>query len=100
MVFPHGGPVPRHPSQLYEAALEGLVLFAVLAVLALRTRMLTRPGLATGVFLTGYGVARIIGELFRQPDAYLGFLFAGITMGQLLSLPVLIAGLYLIWRQR
>jgi phosphatidylglycerol---prolipoprotein diacylglyceryl transferase len=100
MVFPRGGPLPRHPSQLYEAALEGLVLFAVLAWIALGTRALERPGLLSGVFFTGYGIARIIAEMFRQPDANLGFLAVGATMGQLLSIPVLLGGLWLIHYSR
>ena len=69
-------------------------------MLSRRTAILARPGLVTGVFLSGYGVARIIGEFFREPDAFLGFLFAGATMGQLLSLPMLAAGLWLIARAR
>jgi phosphatidylglycerol:prolipoprotein diacylglycerol transferase len=100
MVFPHGGPSPRHPSQLYQAALEGLVLFAILFVLARYTRALERPGFLGGVFLAGYGIARIIGELFREPDAHLGFLVFGATMGQLLSIPVFLAGLYLMMRAK
>ena len=100
MVFPRGGPMPRHPSQLYEAALEGLVLFALLMWLVYRARALERPGLVAGTFLLGYAVARIVCELFREPDVQLGFLFAGITMGQLLSVPVGLAGLYLIWRTK
>jgi phosphatidylglycerol:prolipoprotein diacylglycerol transferase len=96
MVFPHGGPEPRHPSQLYQAALEGLVLFAILAVLAHRTDLRQRPGFISGAFLCGYAIARSIGELFREPDAYLGFLVGPVTMGQLLSLPMLIAGIWLI----
>ncbi len=98
MVFPHGGPLARHPSQLYEAALEGLVLFAILAWLAFATRALERPGLLGGVFLAGYGIARIVVELFRQPDAHLGFLAAGATMGQLLSLPLVLVGAWMIHR--
>ena len=103
MVFPRGGPEPRHPSQLYEAALEGLVLFAVLSWLAWRGRLFERPGLATGVFLIGYSLARGVVELVREPDAHLGTLVAGLTMGQLLSLPMLIAGICLAihaWRGR
>lgn len=100
MVFPGGGPEPRHPSQLYEAALEGLVLFAVCAALVFFARGLERAGLVGGVFLAGYALARGIAELFRQPDAHLGFLFGGATMGQLLSIPVLLAGLWLIRRAR
>ena len=100
MVFPGAGPEPRHPSQLYEAALEGVALFAVCAALVFFARGLERRGLVGGVFLAGYAVARIAAELFRQPDAHLGFLLGGATMGQLLSLPVLLAGLWLILRAR
>jgi len=92
MVFPNGGPVPRHPSQLYEAMLEGLVLFAVLALL-MRAGALKRPGTIIGVFALGYGVARLFCELFREPDAQLGFLWGGLTMGMLLTLPLMLAGL-------
>ncbi len=98
MVFPGGGPLARHPSQLYEAVLEGLVLFAILALLAGRGRALERPGLVSGAFFAGYAIARGFAELFRQPDVHLGFLVLGTTMGQLLSLPLLLAGLYLIFR--
>jgi phosphatidylglycerol:prolipoprotein diacylglycerol transferase len=94
MVFPTGGPLPRHPSQLYEALLEGLVLFVVLAVL-IRAGALKRPGFVLGAFVFGYAVARSICELFREPDAQLGFLWGGLTMGTLLSLPLLLAGIAL-----
>ncbi|PWS36921.1 prolipoprotein diacylglyceryl transferase [Falsiroseomonas bella] len=100
MVFPHGGPEPRHPSQLYQAFLEGICLFTLLMVLVRIPAIRARPGLLSGVFLVGYGVARLVGEIFRQPDAHLGFLFAGITMGQLLSLPMIAAGAWLILRAR
>jgi phosphatidylglycerol---prolipoprotein diacylglyceryl transferase len=100
MVFPTGGPEPRHPSQLYEAFLEGAVLFVLLWVLQRFTPARQRPGTLTGVFLMGYAVARIIVEFFRQPDAQLGFLFWGVTMGQLLSLPLLLVGLWLVLRAR
>jgi phosphatidylglycerol:prolipoprotein diacylglycerol transferase len=92
MVFPNDGPLPRHPSQLYEATLEGLVLFAVLAVLV-RRGALKRPGTIIGAFALGYGIARFCCELFREPDAQLGFLWAGLTMGMLLSLPLMLAGI-------
>ncbi|HEY8008273.1 MAG TPA: prolipoprotein diacylglyceryl transferase [Methylocella sp.] len=95
MVFPGGGPLPRHPSQLYEAALEGLVLFVVLYI-AVRLGSLRRPGLTAGIFAAGYGIARIICEFFREPDPQLGFLFGGATMGMLLSLPLIAAGAALI----
>jgi phosphatidylglycerol:prolipoprotein diacylglycerol transferase len=91
MVFPGAGPEPRHPSQLYEAALEGLVLFAVLMALV-RAGVLRRPGLITGAFAVGYGIARTICEFFREPDPQLGFLWGGLTMGMLLNVPLMLAG--------
>jgi phosphatidylglycerol:prolipoprotein diacylglycerol transferase len=95
MVFPNGGPIPRHPSQLYEAALEGVVLFIVLGFLV-RAGALKRPGVVTGAFALGYGVARITCELFREPDAQLGFLWGGLTMGMLLCIPLMLAGIGLL----
>ena len=92
MVFPGAGPLPRHPSQLYEALLEGVVLFIVLAIMA-RCGALRRPGLLVGTFAAVYALARSISELFREPDAQLGFLWGGLTMGMLLSVPLLLAGL-------
>jgi phosphatidylglycerol---prolipoprotein diacylglyceryl transferase len=91
MIFPNAGPLPRHPSQLYEASLEGLVLLLVLGVLV-RFGALKRPGLVTGAFMLGYGDARIFCELFREPDAQLGFLWGGLTMGMLLCVPLILAG--------
>src|SRR3954453_4390244 len=91
----------RHPSQLYEAALEGVLLFAVLAIMV-RMDALKRPGLILGSFIAIYGIARIIGEFFREPDPQLGFLWGGLTMGMLLSVPMIIAGAILIvmaWRK-
>jgi phosphatidylglycerol---prolipoprotein diacylglyceryl transferase len=93
MVFPNGGPLPRHPSQLYEAFLEGIVLFFGLMVIEHVTKIRrTNPGFLFGLFLIGYGLARIIVENFREPDEGLGFFFWGTTMGQWLSVPVLLAG--------
>jgi phosphatidylglycerol---prolipoprotein diacylglyceryl transferase len=92
MVFPNGGPIPRHPSQLYEAALEGVVLFIVLAVLV-RSGALKRPGVVTGCFALGYGMARITCEFFREPDVQVGFLWGGLTMGMLLCVPLMLGGL-------
>lgn len=100
MVFPAGGPEPRHPSQLYQAALEGLVLFVLLFVLWRIEAVRRRTGLLIGVFLIGYAAARTFAELFRQPDAHIGFLAAGTTMGQLLSLPMLAVGVWLILRAK
>jgi phosphatidylglycerol:prolipoprotein diacylglycerol transferase len=91
MIFPTGGPVPRHPSQLYEAALEGLLLLAILAVLV-RCGALKRPGLVSSSFAIGYGLLRIFCEFFREPDPQLGFLWGGLTMGMLLSVPLIAAG--------
>lgn len=107
MIFPNGGPVPRHPSQLYEALGEGLLLF-ILVNLVVRFGGFRRPGLVAGIFGMGYALARIVCEFFREPDAQLGFLFGtsvnalsgGITMGMLLSLPVFFAGLWLVLRSR
>lgn len=107
MVFPNGGPVPRHPSQLYEAFAEGILLFILLALLV-RAGGFRRPGLVAGVFGMGYATARIACEFFREPDPQLGFLFGtsvdalsgGITMGMLLSLPLFFAGLVLVLRTR
>lgn len=100
MVFPTGGPIPRHPSQLYEATLEGIVLFTVLAIMV-RMGALKRPGLILGSFIMLYGLARITGECFREPDPQLGFLWDGLTMGMLLSIPMVIIGAIMVtmaWR--
>lgn len=99
VVFPHAGPEPRHPSQLYEAFGEGLILFLIMAFAARRFGF-RRPGLLGGIFVLGYAVARIAAEFFREPDAQLGFLFGssvqalsgGITMGMLLSVPMALVG--------
>lgn len=98
MVFPGGGPMPRHPSQLYEAGLEGLLLLVILAIVAGRDRTWMRPGLLAGVFLIGYALTRSFVELFREPDPFLGFLISGMTMGQLLSVPVFALGVFLVLR--
>ncbi|HSA62366.1 MAG TPA: prolipoprotein diacylglyceryl transferase [Nitrospiraceae bacterium] len=95
MVFPAGGPICRHPSQLYEAGLEGLLLFTVLWVIGRRT---TPPGTIFWSFLTGYGICRLIVELFREPDQQMGFVLGPITMGQLLSAPMVMLGIFmLVW---
>ncbi len=91
IVFPGAGPMPRHPSQLYEAALEGLLLFVILAI-AVRAGALRRPGLVVGLFAIVYAIARSTCELFREPDPQLGFLWGGLTMGMLLSIPLFLAG--------
>src|SRR5262249_54560317 len=91
-----GIPMPRHPSQVYEAALEGLLVLIVLRLL-IRNGALKRPGLVIGAFALGYALARCLCELFREPDLQLGFLWGGLTMGMLLSLPLLLAGLAFVW---
>jgi phosphatidylglycerol:prolipoprotein diacylglycerol transferase len=96
-VFPGAGDMPRHPSQLYEAALEGAALFVIVQI-AIRAGAFKRPGFVTGLFAAGYAVARIVSEFFREPDPQLGFLFGGATMGMLLSLPLLAIGLVMILR--
>ncbi|WP_024514048.1 prolipoprotein diacylglyceryl transferase [Bradyrhizobium sp. Tv2a-2] len=98
MIFPNDVlHLPRHPSQLYEAGMEGILLFTVLAVM-IRFGALKRPGLILGSFITIYGLARITGEHFREPDPQLGFLWGGLTMGMLLSVPMVIAGIIIIVR--
>jgi phosphatidylglycerol:prolipoprotein diacylglycerol transferase len=95
MVFPGAGAEPRHPSQLYEAGLEGLALGLILA-LAVRAGAFRRPGLTSALFFGLYGLARITCEFFREPDPQLGFLFGGATMGMLLSTPLVAAGAALV----
>ncbi len=95
MVFPSGGPHARHPSQLYEAFLEGLVLLTVMLVLSRRKRA---DGYMLGMLLTLYGVFRIAVEFLREPDLQLGFIAGPFTMGQLLSLPMVLVGVWLLWR--
>ena len=96
----NGYTLPRHPSQLYEAMTEGLILFIILHFILYYTHALGKKGLATGVFLTGYAIARIFSEFYREPDAFLGFVItaggAGITQGMILSIPMLLIGLWLI----
>jgi phosphatidylglycerol:prolipoprotein diacylglycerol transferase len=95
MVFPTDPlQVPRHPSQLYEFALEGVVLFAILYIISRKTRSL---GLASGAFLIGYGVFRSIVEFFREPDAHLGLYFSFISKGQILSIPMILVGILIIY---
>lgn len=98
MIFPDGGPLPRHPSQLYEALLEGVVLFFVVRFLS---RRLPATGTAMAAFLSGYGLFRFVVELFRQPDSQLGLFWGFFSMGQLLSLPLFFAGAaLLVWLNR
>lgn len=101
LIFPNGGPVPRHPSQIYEALLEGLVLFVLLRLLTHRFHRLASPGFVSGAFATGYSAARIFVEFFREPDAQIGYLAGGwLTMGIVLSLPMLAIGIWAMLRKR
>jgi phosphatidylglycerol---prolipoprotein diacylglyceryl transferase len=89
----------RHPSQLYQAGLEGFALLAILAVAVFAFRALSRPGLATGIFLAGYGVFRAFAEVFREPDTQMPEALQGyVTMGMVLCIPMIVAGAFLIWR--
>jgi phosphatidylglycerol:prolipoprotein diacylglycerol transferase len=98
---PDGGIAPRHPSQLYEAALEGIALFVFLRILTHSYRKLATPGFVSGAFAFGYGVARTFCEFFREPDLQLGFLPGGLTMGMVLSVPMIVAGAaVMVWAAR
>lgn len=100
VVFASGGPYPRHPSQLYEAFGEGLFLFILLFLVSRSEALRKKTGAISGLFGIGYAIVRICVEFFREPDAQLGFLFESFTMGQILSLPILLLGLYLLLRKR
>ncbi|MEP9396578.1 prolipoprotein diacylglyceryl transferase [Mesorhizobium sp. KR2-14] len=99
--FPTGGPFTRHPSQLYEAALEGLVLFLVLRILTHSFLKLKSPGFVSGAFVAGYGASRIFVEFFREPDQQIGYLFGGwLTMGMVLSVPMVLIGIWAMLRAK
>ncbi len=100
MVFPRGGDMPRHPSQLYEFLLEGVVLFCVVNLAIYRFKILARPGLASAIFALGYAASRILVEFVREPDRQLGYFGGFITMGMILSLPLIAIGLWLLLRAK
>ena len=101
MIFPHDpAQLPRHPSQLYEALLEGVVLFIAVRLATHRFKALAHPGRAAGIFALGYGLSRITVECFREPDIQLGYFFGFITMGMILSLPLVAIGIWLLVRSR
>ncbi|MCF3945899.1 prolipoprotein diacylglyceryl transferase [Acidiphilium sp. AL] len=101
MIYPQSGSdVPRYPSELIEASLEGLVLFIVLFAASRSERVRSQPGYLAGIFVLGYGIARTTAECFRQPDWFLGYLMFGLTMGQLLSIPMIALGAVMIWRAK
>lgn len=98
VIFPGTGDgIPRHPSQLYEAGLEGIILFAILWFAFWKTKARYEPGKLVGIFLIGYGLARFTLEFFRQPDIQLGTMPWGLTMGQTLTVPMLLGGAWLVW---
>lgn len=96
MIFPYGGPEPRHPSQLYEAGLEGAVLLSIMIMLAHRQNVRNMPGILSAVFLSGYAFSRIFIEFFREPDVQIGYIADVFTMGQILCLPMLIGAAILV----
>lgn len=100
MVFPTGDPLPRHPSQLYQAFGEGFLLLVIMLTLLFFTKSRERVGLLSGIFLSGYAVFRFAAEFFREPDPQLGFIYQWLTMGQLLCLPMLLLGTWLIATSR
>lgn len=99
-IFPTGGPLARHPSQLYEAFLEGLVLLAILSFLVYRKSILSRPGTSMSLFFFGYGLSRFLIEYVREPDAHIGTLYMGLSLGQYLSMPMIIFGAFFIFFAR
>lgn len=100
MIFPNSDLMPRHPSQLYEAFFEGLVLFCILAYAVFKCKTLKKQGLNLGLYLMFYSIFRITIEIFREPDVQIGFIAGGLTMGQVLSIPLLLLGSYLIIRSQ
>lgn len=99
--FPNGGYLPRHPSQLYEGLLEGALMFALLNLLWMLPKVRQTHGLVSALFIILYGCFRIALEQFREPDVQLGYFFGGVTMGQMLSVPLIVAGVaVLVWKAR
>ena len=99
VIFPMGGNISRHPSQLYESLLEGIMLFAIINFIALKKKVILRTGLISSLFLIFYSVVRIIGEMFREPDQHLGYFFNFISMGTVLSVITLIVGLLMLYKK-
>lgn len=97
IIFPNAGELPRHPSQLYEAFSEGLILFVLLFCIAKFTNALKHNGLISGLFLIGYAIARFIVEFFREPDFQIGYILNVFTMGQVLTIPVMAAGAVIVY---
>ncbi len=97
VIFPNGGYIPRHPSQIYEAILEGIVLFAIVNYFALKKELLLKTGYISGLFLILYSLFRILAEIFREPDAHLGYLFSYLSMGTILSIITFFVGCFIIF---
>ena len=98
VIFPNAGDFPRHPSQLYEAFLEGILLFVILFFVSKFSNAQEKKGAISGLFLIFYGLFRIIAENFREPDVQIGFLVSGVTMGQILSLPLILIGIFVFFK--
>ena len=96
IIFPNGGSLARHPSQIYEAILEGIILFVLINYLAIKKQLLFKTGYISGLFLVSYSILRIFSEFFREPDIHLGLFFNYFSLGTLLSMITLIAGLIII----
>ncbi len=96
VLFPNAGNISRHPSQIYEAMLEGIILFIIINLLAIKKQLILKPGYTSGFFLILYSIARIIGEYFREPDEQLGYLFNHFSMGTILSLLTFLGGCVII----
>ena len=96
VIFPNGGNIPRHPSQLYEALLEGLILLLLINYFAIKKKLLFKSGYISCLFLIAYSIARIFSEIFREPDLHVGLLFNYFSLGTLLSLLTLISGIFII----
>ena len=97
VIFPNAGNIPRHPSQIYEAILEGIILFILINFLALKKKLILRTGYVSGLFLIFYSIARIIGEKFREPDIHLGYFLNYFSMGIILSVITFLAGCYIVF---
>jgi len=100
VVFPNGANISRHPSQIYEAILEGIVLFILINFFALKKKLLLKNGYVSALFLIFYSIARIIGENFREPDKHLGYFFNYFSMGVILSFATFLAGCFIIFHIR
>ena len=96
VIFPYSDGLPRHPSQLYEALLEGLVLFCIMLIFTYKSKSLQKPGKMSGIFLIFYGIFRVSVEFFKEPDIKIGFIFKYFTLGQILCIPMILLGVYLL----